>query len=155
VAATLPALRVGGGNAVPTADLTVRIAPSAEIVPATPARPVLRSPSLAADGPGAAPTGTTTVRNQTGSARTVAVRAVPDGGDLDAAVRLRVSSRGLLLADATIGALRAGSAHLLRLPAGASAPITVRASMVPGRAPAAGGRAVDVTLQLLTTPAGG
>lgn len=154
VAVTLPALRVGGGDVAPTADLTVRIAPSAEMVPDTPTQPVLRSPSLAANAGGAS-TGTTTIRNQTGSARTVAVRADPDSGDLDLAVRLRVSSGSLVLADETIGALRAGSAPLLWLSSGASAPITVRASMDPTRAPEAGGRAVDVTLQLLTTPVGG
>jgi hypothetical protein len=154
VAVGLPTLRVGAGDATPTSDLTVRIAPSAEIAPATPTRPVLRAPSLAA-GPGGTSSGTTSVRNQTGSPRTVGVRALPDGGDLDLAVKLRVSSGRLLLADETIGALRAGSNPVLRLSAGAVAPITVRASMDPSRAREAGGRTVDVTLQLVTTPVGG
>jgi hypothetical protein len=153
VAVALPTLRVDGGTIVPTADLTVRIAPSAELVPTSPTRPVLRDLALAGGDPSLAGSGTTTVRNQTGAARLVAVRAFPDSGDLDLAVRLRVSSGPLVLADETIGSLRAGTAPILRLGPGASAPISVRASMDPARAGEAGGRAVDVTLQLLATRA--
>jgi hypothetical protein len=125
VAALIVAARPAGGHGgVLPAELrlTAGLDGAVALEPAAP-RPLLDSGPMR---PGSRAGGTVSVRNQTGTALAVRLRARPDSTALDGTAHVRLVSRGRVLFDETLQALRQGS-EAIRLAPGASAPVRVTA----------------------------
>lgn len=126
VAALIVAARPAGGHGgVLPASLrfTAGLDGAVAIEPAPP-RPLLESGAMR---PGSHASGTMSVRNQTGEALAVRLRAKPSSTALDGTAQVRLLSGGRTLADGALQALRQGSAGALRLRPGAAARVRVLA----------------------------
>jgi hypothetical protein len=75
--------------------------------------------------PGSHAGGALRLRNQTGAVLAVRLRARPSSTALDGTAHVRLVSRGAVLADGTLQALRQGSAEAVRLQPGAAARVRV------------------------------
>lgn len=126
VAALIVAARPAGGHGgVLPAELrfAAMLDGAVAVEPAAP-RPLLRSGPLR---PGSHASGTMSVRNETGTALAVGLLAKPDSTALDGTAHVRLVSRGRVLFDETLQALRQGTAEAIRLAPGAAAPVRVTA----------------------------
>jgi hypothetical protein len=150
VAALIVAVRPAGGHGgVLPAELrfTAGLDGAVAFEPAPP-KPLLASGPMR---PGAHASGTTTVRNQTGEALAVRLRARPDSTALDGAAHVRLLSRGKVLFDETLQALRQGSAAI-ELPPGGAAPVRVVAWLPAETETGYEGRRVAVVLEPVEEP---
>jgi hypothetical protein len=86
-----------------------------------------------------------TVTNRTGDPARVRLRALGAPGDLDGTLLVRVTVRRRTLYSGGLGGLRRWTRRFLLAP-GQSAPVVVRAGLMPG-ARGYEGRSVDVTLE--------
>src|SRR3954470_3332384 len=77
--------------------------------------------------PGSHAGGALTLRNQTGAVLAVRLRARPSSTALDGTAHVRLVSRGAVLADGTLQALRRGTAEAVRLQPGGAARVRVLA----------------------------
>jgi hypothetical protein len=75
--------------------------------------------------PGSHAQGEFTLRNQTGETLAVRLRAKPSSTALDGTAQVRLESRGVVLSEGTLQALRQGSAEAVRLAPGGAAPVHV------------------------------
>src|SRR3954463_16416437 len=91
------------------------------VEPAAP-KPLLASGPMR---PGSHASGGVTLRNETGEVLAVRLRARPSSTALDGTAHVRLVSRGAVLADGTLQALRRGSAEAVRLQPGAAAQVRV------------------------------
>jgi hypothetical protein len=126
VAALIVAARpaAGHGGVLPASlRFTAELDGAVMVEPAAP-RPLLASGSMR---PGSHASGAMTIRNQTGETLAVRLRAKPSSTALDGTAQVRLVSDSQVLADGTLQALRQGSAGVLRLRPGASAPVRVLA----------------------------
>ncbi len=141
IAASQPA---GGHGGVLPASLRFLAAqdPVVEVEPAAP-RTVLESSSLR---PGGRAAGTLRLRNQTGSALAVGLRAEPSSTALDGLVEVRVRAVGETLADTTLQALRQGTPGRVRLAPGAATVLHVVAILPAEVSTGYEGRTVSVGL---------
>lgn len=125
VAALIAAARPAGGHGgvLPAAlRFTAGLDGAVAIEPAAP-KPLLASASMR---PGSRAAGTVSVRNQTGEVLAVRLRAEPSSTALDGTAHVRLVTRGRVLFDETLQALRRGS-EAVRLAPGAAAPVRVTA----------------------------
>jgi hypothetical protein len=126
------------------ATVRVTVPPSGEVAVTPPrSKSVLVADRLRPGGARAA--GRFSVQNQTGKTIGLAFRAHASSTELDRSVRLRLSTRGRLLADTT---LRAGrrAGRVLSVRSGAARRLVVQAWMPRDAAGAYEGREVDVSL---------
>jgi hypothetical protein len=126
VAALIVAARPAGGHGgVLPAELrfTAGLDGAVAIEPATP-KPLLVSGPMR---PGSHASATMTVRNQTGEALAVRLRAQPDSTALDGTAHVRLVSAGRVLFDETLQTLRQGTAEAIRLQPGGAAAVRVTA----------------------------
>jgi len=89
--------------------------------PAAP-KPLLASGPLR---PGSHARGGFTLRNETGETLAVRLRAKPSSTALDGIAQVRLVSRGVVLSEGTLQALRQGTTEALRLAPGAAARVRV------------------------------
>jgi hypothetical protein len=130
------------------AALTLTSAPTGELA-VTPAGTVLAARELR---PGArSVSGSLVVRNQTGIALDVRLRARPVSGDLDADARLRITAGARTLFAGTLGALRGGTRRLA-VPSGQGRRLHVSVSLNPGDHGRAQGRSDAAALELTSSP---
>lgn len=127
IAVVVAARPAGGRGGVLSASLRFAAALDSEVAaaPAAP-RAFLRSGPLR---PGGQAAGSVRLRNQTGSALAVGLRAEPSSTALDGLAHVRVSAGGRVLADTTLQLLRRGTPGRLRLAPGAAARVRVVASL--------------------------
>jgi hypothetical protein len=118
---------------------------------AEPAGPVVQASGLE---PGAARSGRTALRNETGATLRVAVRALPSTHDADRVLRLELTGGGHPVYRGALGGLRGFSPATFTIAPGHKAELTVRASL-PRGASGWRGRMVDVPLELRSTPVRG
>jgi hypothetical protein len=124
VAALIVAARpaTGHGGVLPaTLRFAAALDGSVAISPSAP-RPLLVSGPMR---PGSHVVGTMTVRNQTGEALAVRLRAKPDSTALDGTAQVRLTSGGRTLSEGTLQALRQGTAAALELSPGGAARVRV------------------------------
>jgi hypothetical protein len=124
VAALIVMARPAGGHGgVLPASLrfTAALDGAVAVEPAAP-KPLLSSGPMR---PGSHARGGFTLRNQTGEALAVRLRAKPSSTALDGTAHVRLVSRGVVLADGTLQALRQGTAEAVRLGPGGAAPVRV------------------------------
>lgn len=135
------------------AALTLTSAPTGELA-VEPLGTVMQSGRLAYGAPAAR--ATLRVRNQTGRAQRVTLRALPQTGELDAGTRIRVTARAgaTELFDGSLGTLRTGS-RPVRIEPGGTTQLRITASVLGGAAGReARGRSDEVALDLSSAPAG-
>jgi hypothetical protein len=126
VAALVLAARPAGGHGgVLPASLrfTAALDGAVAATPAAP-KPLLATGSLR---PGGHAAGGFSLRNQTGEELAVRLRGQPDSTALDGIAQVRLESRGVVLFEGTLQALRGGTTEALRLPSGGAAPVRVKA----------------------------
>src|SRR3954470_8754001 len=113
----------GGHGGVLPASLrfTAVLDGAVAVEPAAP-KPLLASGPMR---PGSHAQGDLTLRNQTGETLAVRLRAKPSSTALDGTAQVRLVSRGVVLSEGTLQALRQGSAEAVRLRPGAAAPVHV------------------------------
>jgi hypothetical protein len=135
----------GGHGGVLPARLafTAALDGAVAVEPAAP-KPLLRSGPMR---PGSRASATMTVRNQTGEALAVRLRAKPDSTALDGTAHVRLVARGVVLADGTLQALRQGTTEALRLAPGAAAEVRVSAWIPADTETGYEGRVVAVALE--------
>jgi hypothetical protein len=124
VAALIVAARpaAGHGGVLPASlRFTAALDGAVAAEPAAP-KPLLVSGPMR---PGSHAQGDFTLRNQTGETLAVRLRAKPSSTALDGTAQVRLESRGAVLSEGTLQALRQGSAEALRLRPGAAAPVHV------------------------------
>lgn len=121
---------------------------SVAIAPAAP-RPLLVSGPMR---PGSDAGGTLTVRNQTGAALAVRLRAQPDSTALDGIAQVRLVSGGRTLSEGTLQALRQGTTEALRLGPGAAARVRIVAWIPAEVETGYEGRQVAVALEPVEEP---
>jgi hypothetical protein len=124
IAALIVAARPAGGHGgVLPASLRFTAAPDGELAiePAAP-KPLLASGPLR---PGSHARGGFTLRNETGEALAVRLRAKPNSTALDGTAQVRLESRGVVLGEGTLQALRQGTAEAVRLAPGRAARVRV------------------------------
>jgi hypothetical protein len=124
VAALIVAARPAGGHGgVPPASLRF----TASLDGAVAAQPAAPQPLLASGPmrPGSHAQGDLTLRNQTGETLAVRLRAQPSSTALDGIAQVRLESRGVVLSEGTLQALRQGSAEAVRLRPGGAAHVHV------------------------------
>jgi hypothetical protein len=143
-ATALVSWRVPGGERSLGADVQVEALQTGAIGVA-PLHPFLSVPSLL---PGRSANGAVTLRNQTGVAMAVRLRAMPSTRDLDGLLRVRVSDARTVLYDGTLGGLRATGTNPLRLAAGRSDKLNLQSSLPSSLRSGFQGRIVDVSLQI-------
>jgi hypothetical protein len=127
------------------AALTLTSAPTGELAVA-PSGAVLTARDLRPGRPPA--TGGLVVRNQTGIALDVRMRARPASGDLDDDVRLRMTAGASTLFEGTLGELRDGSRSFVVRP-GEGRRLRLAATVTGTNAQ---GRSDDVALELTSAP---
>jgi hypothetical protein len=128
VAALIVAARPAGGHGgvLPaTLRFTATLDGAVGVEPAAP-KPLLASGPLR---PGGHARGELTLSNQTGETLAVRLRAKPSSTALDGTARVRLVSRGVVLADGTLQALRQGTTEAVQLRPGAVAPVSVTVSI--------------------------
>jgi hypothetical protein len=126
VAALIVAARPAGGHGgVLPASLrfTATLDGAVAAAPAPP-KPLLASGSLR---PGSRAEGGFSLRNETGETLAVRLRAQPSSTALDGIAQVRLQSRGAVLFEGTLQALRQGTAEALRLRSGGAARVRVAA----------------------------
>src|SRR4051794_29930984 len=124
VAALIVAARPAGGHGgVLPASLrfTAALDGAVAAVPAAP-KPLLASGPMR---PGSHARGAFALRNQTGEALAVRLRARPSSTALDGTAQVRLESHGLVLFEGTLQALRQGTTEAVRLRPGGSASVRV------------------------------
>jgi len=126
VAALIVAARPAGGHGgVLPASLRFTAALDGAVAPAPAApKPLLASGPMR---PGSHARGGFSLRNETGEALAVRLRARPSSTALDGTAQVRLESRGVVLFEGTLQALRRGTPEALRLRPGGSAPVRVLA----------------------------
>ncbi|HEX8051134.1 MAG TPA: hypothetical protein VF504_06660 [Solirubrobacterales bacterium] len=124
VAALIVAARPAGGHGgvLPASLRFTAVLDGTVAVEPAPPQPLLESGPLR---PGSRASGRLTLRNQTGEALAVRLRAEPDSTALDGTAHVRLVSHGVVLADGTLQALRQGSAEAVRLRPGGAAQVRV------------------------------
>ncbi len=151
VAALIVAARPahGHGGVLPASlRFTAALDGTVAIAPAAP-RPLLESGPMR---PGSHASGTMTVRNQTGGALVVRLRAKPDSTALDGTAQVRLTSGGRTLGESTLQALRQGTAEAIRLGPGGAARVRVLAWIPAEVETGYEGRHVAVELQPIEEP---
>jgi hypothetical protein len=150
-AAIVLAGRIDGSGAATGASALFSVLPPGELELMT-AGPLGSADALQPGGPAAS--GRATVRNQSGRALRLRVRALPSRPDLDRLLRVEISAGGRLVARGPLGRLRRGRRDPAALAPGASRTLAVRAWLAPGAPDGWQARAVEVPLELTTRPAG-
>ncbi|TMK82038.1 MAG: hypothetical protein E6G47_01580 [Actinobacteria bacterium] len=145
------AWRVSPGTGTPGLDLTVAVQPTGELQ-TLPAGPAFFATGMAPTA-GSELRGSFTVRNRTGVALAVHVRALPSSGSIDGTLMVRIDDGGQTLFSGPLGALRSWTQASFTLASGKAAALEVSAWL----APAAAGYIVDetVSVEFLAQPAGG
>jgi hypothetical protein len=145
------AWRVSPGSATPGLDLTIAVQPTGELQ-TLPAGPAFFATGMAPTA-GSELHGAFTVRNRTGVALAVRVRALPSSGSIDGMLMVRIDDEGETLFIGTLGALRSWTQASFTLASGEATGLEVSAWLVPG----ATGYVVDetVSFEFLAQPAGG
>lgn len=116
--------RVAGGDGRLGADLFFSVGPTGELA-VTPSGPFLRATGLL---PGQRADADLRLRNQTGSAIAVSLRALPERRDLDGLLLVTVRTQGRTLFSGQLGRLRAWS-RPFRIGAGGHATLEFAASL--------------------------
>lgn len=124
VAALIVAARPAGGHG---GVLPASLRFTATLDGAVAAEPAAPKPLLASGPmrPGSHAQGNFTLRNQTGDTLAVRLRAKPSSTALDGTAQVRLESRGVVLSEGTLQALRQGTAEAVKLGPGAAAPVHV------------------------------
>jgi hypothetical protein len=124
VAALIVAARPAGGHG---GVLPASLRFTASLDGAVAAEPAAPQPLLASGPmrPGSHARGAFTLRNQTGETLAVRLRAKPSSTALDGTAQVRLESRGVVLSEGTLQALRQGTTEALKLKPGAAAPVHV------------------------------
>lgn len=148
VAAVLATSQVPRGHGLPSADVVFVAAPTGEFG-VSPVGAFLTGSGLR---PGAEARGHLGVTNQTGKRLGVVVRALPESGDLDGALRVQIESDRKSVFDGTLGDLRGGARVLVE--PGATAPLDFRAWLPDSIEGGYGGRVVSVSFDLRGEPTG-
>lgn len=151
VAALIVAARPAGGHGgVLPAELrfTAALDGAVAVEPAAP-KPLLVSGPMR---PGSHASGTVSVRNETGEGLAVRLRAQPDSTALDGTAHVRLVSRGSVLFDETLQALRQGTTGAIRLAPGAAAAVRVIAWIPAETETGYEGRHVAVELEPVEEP---
>lgn len=151
VAALIVAARPAGGHGgvLPASLRFTAVLDGAVAVEPAPPKPLLESGPLR---PGSHAGGRIVLRNQTGEALAVRLRAKPDSTALDGTAHVRLVSRGVVLADGTLQALRQGSAEAVRLRPGGAAKVRVVAWIPAEVETGYEGRRVAVALEPVEEP---
>jgi hypothetical protein len=126
VAALIVAARPAGGHGgvLPaTLRFTAALDGAVAAEPAAP-KPLLASGPMR---PGSHARGSFTLRNQTGETLAVRLRAKPSSTQLDGTAQVRLESRGIVLSEGTLQALRQGTNEAVRLRPGGAAVVQVTA----------------------------
>ncbi|HEX8067982.1 MAG TPA: hypothetical protein VF520_15805 [Thermoleophilaceae bacterium] len=142
--------RVPPGSGRLGLDVRVLAASSGELA-ATRTGPIASASGLE---PGRSVSGTTSLRNQTGSVLAVRLRALPSSRDADASLRVELRSGGRVLYSGPLGGLRRPTRASFRLAPTRSAEVSARA-WVPAAAEGWRGRIVDVQLEPVARPVRG
>ena len=118
------------------------------------AEPAAPMPLLASGPmrPGSHARGAFTLRNQTGETLAVRLRAKPSSTALDGTAQVRLLSRGTVLSEGTLQALRQGSQQALRLRPGGTARVRVIAWIPAEVETGYEGRDVAVSLEPVEEP---
>jgi hypothetical protein len=126
VAALIVAARPAGGHG---GVLPASLRFTASLDGAVAAEPAAPKPLLASGPmrPGDRARGGFTLRNQTGGTMAARLRAKPSSTALDGTAQVRLQSRGVVLAEGTLQALRQGTAGAVRLRPGGAARVQVTA----------------------------
>lgn len=124
VAALIVAARPAGGHG---GVLPASLRFSAALDGAVAAEPAAPQPLLVSGPmrPGSHARGDFTLSNQTGETLAVRLRAKPSSTALDGTAQVRLESRGVVLSEGTLQALRQGTTEAVRLAPGATAPVKV------------------------------
>src|SRR4051794_23901510 len=134
----------GHGGALPASlRFTAVLDGAVAVEPAAP-KPLLASGPMR---PGSHASGGVTLRNETGEVLAVRLRAKPSSTALDGTAHVRLVSRGVVLADGTLQALRQGTAEAVRLRPGGAARVRVLAWIPAEVETGYGGRNVAVALE--------
>jgi hypothetical protein len=141
-AAALAAWRVPGGRQTLGADVTVAALQTGAIG-VSPMHPFVTASSLL---PGKSAGGSVMLRNQTGVAMAVRLKAEPSTRDLDALLLVHVSAGPDVLYDGTLAGLRARGTQPLRLRAGESRGLEMQARLPGALHSGYQGRIVDINL---------
>lgn len=149
VAALVAGWQVDRGTGTVGADVTIVAAPTGELD--IPAGPFVRGIGLT---PGGAATGSVPVRNQTGSALAISVKALPSIADLDDVLRVRMTAGGRPVYEGTLGGLRDWSGAF-RLPSGQRAALAFDVSLPAGSDEGVHGRIDDISLAFRSVAVGG
>ena len=143
--ALLAAARLPAGDGHLGLDLTVGITPTGELGIGS-AGPILTGTGME---PGSnRVSGVTELRSQAGRRLSFQVRALPSNGDVDGLLKIRVAAAGRVLYEGSLGGLRRWTRRALVLAPGEVQALAVAAWLPPGTAAGAGGRSVDVPLEL-------
>jgi hypothetical protein len=148
VAAVVATLQVPRGTGLPSADVVFVAAPTGELG-VSPVGAFVTGTGLR---PGSEARGHMGVTNQTGKQLSVQVRAMPDSGDLDEALRVQVDSDGKRVFDGTLGGLRKGAR--VSIAPGTAAPLDFHAWLPESLEGGYGGRVVSVSFDLRAEAAG-
>ena len=139
----------GHGGVLPASlRFTATLDGSVAIAPAAP-RPLLVSGPMR---PGSHTSATMVVRNQTGGALAVRLRARPDSTALDGTAQVRLTAEGRTLGEGTLQALRQGTTQALRLGPGGAARVRVIAWIPAEVETGYEGRQVAVALEPVEEP---
>lgn len=124
VAALIFAARPAGGHG---GVLPASLRFTATLDGAVASQPAAPKPLLASGPmrPGSHVQGNFTLSNQTGETLAVRLRAKPSSTALDGTAQVRLESRGIVLSEGTLQALRQGTAEAVRLRPGGAAPVHV------------------------------
>jgi len=124
VAALIFAARPAGGHG---GVLPASLRFTASLDGAIAAEPAAPKPLLASGPmrPGSHARGDFTLRNETGETLAVRLRAKPSSTALNGTAQVRLKSRGVVLTEGTLQALRQGTTEAIRLAPGAAAPVHV------------------------------
>lgn len=124
VAALIFSARPAGGHG---GVLPASLRFTASLDGAVAAEPAAPEPLLASGPmrPGSHARGDFTLRNETGETLAVRLRAKPSSTALDGTAQVRLESRGVVLSEGTLQALRQGTTEAIQLAPGATAPVHV------------------------------
>jgi hypothetical protein len=142
VAAVVATLQVPRGTGLPSADVVFVAAPTGELG-VSPVGAFVTGTGLR---PGSEARGHLGITNQTGKRLAVQVRALPDSGDLDDSLRVRIDSDAERVFDGTLGGLRSGAR--VSIAPGTAAPLDFHISLPESLEGGYGGRVVSVSFDL-------
>jgi len=151
VAALIVAARPAGGHG---GVLPASLRFTATLDGAVAAEPAAPKPLLASGPmrPGSHARGGFTLSNQTGETLAVRLRAKPSSTALDGTAQVRLQSRGIVLFEGTLQALRQGTEEALRLQPGGAARVAVVAWIPAEVETGYEGRKVAVALEPVEEP---